>query len=129
MLALDNANGPYPPGAIPITSSSGNKANAIGTSTLTSPANKTTYITGLAITGSGATAGLPVTVTVTGTLGGTLSYTYTYSVGALVPNQPLVLNFGPGVPAADKTTDIVVTCPASGAGGTNNTVVATGYYI
>lgn len=121
-------NSDYPAQARPLIAASGNKANASAAATLTPTALTTAFITGFEVTGSGATAGLPVTVTVAGLLGGTASYTYTFAVGVLVPNQPLVVQFAPALPASAVNTAIVVTCPASGAGGTNNAVVAHGYY-
>jgi hypothetical protein len=121
-------NSDYPAAAVPLIAGSGNKANASAAATLTPTALTTAFITGFEISGSGATAGLPVTVTVAGLLGGTQSYTYSFAVGVLVPNQPLVVQFAPALPASAVNTVIVVTCPASGAGGTNNTVVAHGYY-
>lgn len=119
----------YPAGAVALAAGSGNVANASAAATLTGTATTTVYIAGFEITGSGATAGLPVTVTVAGLLGGTRSYTYTFTAGVLVANQPLVVPFFPPLPASAINTPIVVTCPASGAGGTNNTVVAHGYYV
>lgn len=113
----------------PLTNSSGNKANASAAATLTGAATTTVYITGFQITGTGATAALPVTVTVAGTIGGTMSYTYGYALGALVGNAPLVVTFPTPIPASGVNTPIVVTCPASGTGGTNNTVVAHGFHI
>jgi len=121
-------NSDYPAAATPIIAGSGNVANASAVATLTPTATTTMFITGFEVTGSGATAGLPVAVTVAGLKGGTQTYTYTYAVGALVPNQPLIVQFAPPLPASAVNTAIVVTCPASGAGGTNNTVVAHGYY-
>src|SRR5215468_5610984 len=50
-----------PLGATILTGTSGVKANAIATATLTPDSGKLAYITGFDITGSGATAGLPVT--------------------------------------------------------------------
>lgn len=123
------AQSPYPTGAVPLIASSGNKANAIAAATLTPNAPQTAYLAGFEITGSGATAGLPVIVTVAGLLGGTISYTYTFAAGALVPNQPLLVAFPSPLPASAVNTPIVVSCPASGAGGTNNTVVAHGYAV
>jgi hypothetical protein len=87
------------------------------------------YITGFSVSGAGATAGLPVAVTVSGLLGGSRIYTYGFALGALVGNQPLVVNFMPALPASAINTAISVTCPASGVGGTNNTVVAQGFYL
>lgn len=120
---------PYQTNQIPIIGGSGNVANASAAATLTGTATTTVYLAGFEITGAGATVGLPVTVTVAGLLGGTRSYTYVFAVGALVSNQPLNVQFNPPLPAAAVNTPIVVTCPASGAGGTNNTAVAHGYYL
>jgi hypothetical protein len=122
-------NSDYPAAATVIIAGSGNVANASAVATLTPSTTTTAFITGFEVTGSGATAGLPVTVTVAGLLGGTKSYTYAFAVGALLPNQPLVVQFAPPLPASAVNTAIVVTCPASGAGGTNNTVVSHGYYL
>lgn len=109
---------------------SGNVANAPGVATIPGVAGQKAWITGFEITGAGATAGLPVTVTVTGlgVAGGTLSYTYSAAAGALVANQPLSIEFPEPLPASANNTSIVVTCPALGAGATNNTVVAHGFY-
>lgn len=120
----------YPSGAIPVTASSGNVANASAVATLpASVGGRTTYITGFEITGSGATAALVVTVTVANTVSGTLSYTYVFSLGVAVVNQPLIVEFPKAIPGNASNTAIVVTCPASGAGGTNNTVTAHGYQL
>lgn len=119
----------YPATAVALTGGSGNVANAPAVGTLTPSATTTAYISGFEVTGSGATAALPVTVTVTGLLGGTRSYTYNFAAGALVGNLPLIVDFVPPLPASAINTPIVVTCPASGAGGTNNTVVAHGYQV
>lgn len=123
------AQSPYPVNAAPLIASSGNKANTSAAATLTPGATQTAYLTGFEVTGSGAVAGLPVTVTVAGILGGTQSFTYTFAAGVLVPNQPLIVPFPVPLPASAINTPIVVTCPASGAGGTNNTVVAHGYAL
>lgn len=120
---------PYPKGATPLTASSGVVANAAATATLTSVPGKTTYITGFQITGTGATVALAVTPTVLGTVGGTLSYTSAAIAGALLINQPLVVNYDPAIPATAHDVDIVVSCPALGLGATNNTVVAQGYMV
>ena len=128
MGAVLTVGATYQVGQTPLIAGSGNVANASAAATLTGTATTTVYISGFEVTGSGATAGLPVTVTVAGLLGGTRSYTYTFAVGALVGNQPLVVAFNPPLPASAVNTAIVVTCPASGAGGTNNTVVAHGFY-
>ncbi len=126
---LANPNTQYPSGATPITNSSGNAADASAVATLANVTDMRTYITGFEVTGSGATSGLPVTVTVGGTMSGTLYYTYTAAVGALVANTPLIVPFDPAIPAIAIDTDIVVTCPALGSGNTHNTVTAHGYVL
>lgn len=117
----------YPSGATALIGGSGNVANASAVGTLTPSATTTAFIAGFEITGAGATVGLPVVVTVSGLLGGTRSYIYTAAAGALLPNSPLLVAFDPPLPASAINTAIVVTCPALGAGNTNNAVVAHGY--
>lgn len=112
-----------------ITGASGNIAAAIATATLAAVAGKTTYITGFAVTGAGATAGLPVIVTVTGTITGTLSFIAVAAVGVLVANTPLIVNFPTPIPASAVNTAIAVTVPSLGPGNTHSTVVAYGYHI
>jgi hypothetical protein len=118
-----------PAGATPVNASSANQANANAVATLPAAAGKTTYISGFQLTASGATAGLAVTATVAGVLGGTLNYTFTFPAGALVPAQPLVVTFPEPLPSSAVNTAIVVTLPASGAGGTNATAAAQGFQL
>lgn len=126
--SLVSAAPPYSAVQTPLVAGSGNVANASAAATLTGGATTTVYIAGFEVSGSGATAGLPVTVTVAGLLGGSRLYTYTFAVGALLPNQPLIVPFNPPLPASAINTPISVTCPASGTGGTNNTVVVHGFH-
>lgn len=133
IVSLTNADGSdptigYPASSTPLAAGTGNVANASAVATLTGTATTTVYISGFEITGSGATAGLPVLVTVAGLLGGTRTYVYTFEAGVLVGNKPLTVQFAPPLPASAINTAIVVTCPASGAGGTNNSAVAHGFY-
>ena len=129
--------GPYPSlntagvvsSATPETCSSGNVANATVACTLATASGKTTYITGFTMTADGATAGLAVTCTLTGTITGTMSYTFGYPTGATVFAQPLTVTFAYPVPASATNTTIVASCPASGAGGTNAAISATGFQL
>lgn len=128
------APAPYPVDSLgatatPIKASSGNVANASGVATIAAVAGKTAYISRFDVTGSGATAASVVSVTVAGLLGGTSTYTLSVVAGATLGNSALVANFDPPLPASAVNTAIVVTCPALGAGNTNNTVNAYGYYI
>jgi hypothetical protein len=120
---------PYPSGAVALSAGSAVVANASAVATLTGTATTTVYISGFEITGAGATAGLPVTVTVAGLLGGTRSFVYTFAVGATLPNTPLIVQFNPPLPASGVNTPIVVTCPAGGVGNTANVANAQGFYL
>lgn len=119
----------YPAGSLAITATSGNVANAIATATLPAAIGKQTWITGFEVTGTGATGVLVVTVTITNTISGTLSYTYVFVAGVTTANQSLIVEFTKAIPSSAVNTTIVVTCPASGAGGTNNVVNAHGYQL
>jgi len=119
----------YPVGAVPINAESGNVANAVATATLAASLTQKTWITGFQVTGSGATAGLPVQVTVTGLVGGTQTFIYCAAVGVLIENTPLIVTFPKPVPSSAINTAIVVSCPALGSGNTNNTVNAQGYQL
>ena len=121
--------GALPAGASALGASSGNKANAAATATLHPASGKTAYITGFQCTASGATAGLAVAVTVAGLAGGTQTFAFTYPAGVAVGAQPLVVQFAQPFPASAADTDIVVSLPASGAGGTNAAASAQGYCV
>lgn len=126
---LAAGHAPLPPGAAAAADSSGNAANAVAAATLPAVAAQTNYLAGFAVSGAGATAGAAVTVTVTGVTGGPLSYTYVFATGAAVGNAPLVVDFDPPLRASAVNTEIVVSCPAGGAGNTHNAVSAHGYVI
>lgn len=128
--------GPYPgtntagvvTAAAPITCSSGNVANGTVACTLSGASSKTTYIQGMMMTSDGATVALGVTCTITGMVSGTMTFTYEYGV-ITAQNNPLVVNFGPGVPASTTNTSLVLSCPASGAGGAHAAISAWGYQL
>lgn len=120
---------PYPSGRVALSAGSAVVANAAAVATLTGTASTLVHIAGFEITGAGATAGLPVTVTLSGLLGGTRSYIYTFATGALLPNQTLAVQFDPPLPASAVNTPIVLTCPAGGAGNTANVANAHGFYL
>jgi hypothetical protein len=129
--------GPYPSlntagtvsSATPETCSSGNVANATVACTLAASSGKTTYITGFTMTADGATTGLAVSCTLTGTITGTMTYTFSYPLGVAVQAQPLAITFPYPVPASATNTTIVASCPASGTGGTNAAISATGFQL
>jgi hypothetical protein len=125
---------PYPTAAdgsdaTPVTATSGNVANATGSATIAAVAGKTAYITGFDIIGTGATAAAVVAPTMTGVISGTKTYVYAAVAGATTRNADLSLRFNPPIPASAVNTAIAVSCPALGAGATNLTVTAYGFYI
>ena len=119
----------YPTAATPVTSSSGNKANASAAATLAASATQVTYLTGFEVTASGATAASVVLVTVTGVAGGTMTYVLTVPAGVTTAASPLQVEFSPPVPGSAVNTAIVVTVPALGSGNTNAAVVAHGFQL
>ena len=106
-----------------------NVANAVASASTGSAVGKTSYLTGLTVTGSGATVGTTVQVTITGLLGGSISYNYTAETGADKGNRPLNINFIPPLPASGPGTGILATCPALGAGNLANMVTITGFIL
>lgn len=111
----------------PVANSSGNVAAASAVATLPAAAAKTTYISGLSFTATGATAAASVTATVTGLAAGTLSFTFTAPAGATLACTPLNISFTPPLPASAVNTAVVVTLPSLGAGNTNAVATAWGY--
>jgi hypothetical protein len=107
--------------------SSGNKAATTATATFTHTGNNLFYVTGIECTASGATTALPVIVTLAGCLGGTMSWIFTFPAGVLIAAQPLIIEFNPPLPSVDANTDVVLTLPSSGTGGTNAAVVLHGF--
>lgn len=120
---------PYPSGAVAVSCSTGNVAAATSTCTMPAASNKTTYITGFDITGSGATLGSAVTCTLTNTGSGTHSYTYVVVAGALLADVPLVKSFSTPIKATAQNTAPVLSCPSLGTGNTNMTINADGYQL
>jgi hypothetical protein len=124
-----NSLPPYPGAATAITASSANQANANAVATLAAVSGKTTYITGFALTASGATAASVVTATVAGVITGTMNFTFVAPAGVTAQATPLVVNFPQPVPASATNTTIVVTLPALGSGNTNATAAAWGFQM
>jgi hypothetical protein len=118
----------YPTDAFPLTGASGTVANASAVATLTTTAGHKAYLCGLVITSTGSTAAAVVAPTVTGLTGGTLTFAYATVAGATLQNPTISHSFIPCVPASAAGVNIVVTLPALGAGNTNATASAWGYF-
>lgn len=116
----------YPAGATPVQSGD-NQANAALSASLPAAVGKTTYLTGLSISGGGSTAGAAVAGSLTGLLGGTRAFTVIVPAGALVPMQPLTLNFNPPLPASGLNTAIALSVGAGGAGNAGISAMLTGF--
>jgi hypothetical protein len=115
----------------PITNTAIGTTGAI-TATLPAVAGKTTYLCGFYYTGTNATAANTATsVTVTGTIGGTMTFGFpTLAAAATTPNTiPIDEEFLPCIAASAINAPIVVNGPALGAGATQATVTAWGYYL
>lgn len=126
-MCVDPAGKATPCQGTPVTAASGNVANASAVATLAGSAGLTTYICGLQITGSGATAASVVSATLTGLISGTATYTVAVPAGVTAGVQPLVISLAPCIPASSTNTSIVLTLPALGAGNTNAAVAAQGF--
>ena len=120
---------PYPNGAVIVSNSSGNVANANAVATLPGVAGKTTFLCGFFITSGGATVGFIVNGTIAGVVGGTMIFNYAAAVGVLLDGS--VLPFTPffPIPASGINTAIVITLPALGLGNTNAAAFAWGYQL
>lgn len=115
--------------AVPVRGSSGNVANAVAAATIPAVAGKTAYVAGFDISGTGATVGAAVSATLAGILGGTATYTVVAATGAAVANQVVAIRFDPPFPASAVNTAITLSCPALGAGNTNNSANIYGFYL
>lgn len=113
-LAVPVSVGPTPG---TVVASSGNVANAVTSATFTAVAGKTNYLIGLHMASAGATAALAVSCTITGLQGGTETFAFVHPI--LGGYNKYDVTFNPPVPAANSTSNIVASCPASGTGGTN----------
>src|SRR5713101_386681 len=113
----------------PITASATGTTAAI-TATLAGVANKTTYLTGLQVTSSGASAAGATTVTVTGTISGSLNYVVTQGAIAATGTDgaSLIVPFPSPIPASAVNTAIAATTTLV-AGTTAGAVTLTGFQL
>lgn len=125
------ARQPYPDGATPLFSSSGNVANSPAVATLTPLAGQTAYITGLDINSSGATGPLITNPTVTGLLGGTWTtcWSFVTGVSSMQAQAPGQWKFDPPLIASAVNQALVATLPAGGAGNVHATINAYGFSL
>lgn len=91
---------------------------------LAAAAAKTTYITGFAVTGGGATAASVIRITVDGTAT-QLNYDLGIPAGATLGVTPLIVTFSRPIPASAVNSAITLNVPSFGAG---NTIAAAAVY-
>lgn len=111
-----------------VDASSGVVSNAIATATL--PADqRQLWVTGLEITGEGATAASCVAATLAGlqSATGNLSYAVCAPAGITTAITPVIIQFAPPRPAKTNTA-VVLTVPALGAGNTGLVANLHGFY-
>jgi hypothetical protein len=118
---------PFPAAVTPIAQQSAVLVAAQGTATLAAAANKFTYLSGLQIFGTGATAASAVNATIAGLLGGTMTIPVAVPAGANLGITPIVIGFDPPLRSGAVNTAIVVTLPSLGSGNTRATVNAQGF--
>jgi len=91
---------------------------------LAAAAGKTTYITGFAVTGGGATAASVIRITVDGTAT-QLNFDLAIPAGATLGATPLNIVFPRPIPASAVNSAITLNVPSFGAG---NTIAAAAVY-
>ena len=92
-------------------------------------AGTTVWVTGIQITGLGATSGSTIIATLTGVLGGTISIPVVVPTGATVALTPVTLSFPGGLQASAAATAITLNVPSFGAGNTNAQASLEGFIV
>ncbi len=121
------ASEPLPYGATAEASSSGDVAAATATATLAGAASKFTYITGLQISGGGATGASVIQCTITGAIGGTETIEVGVIAGATLAIAPVQVSFAKPLQSSAVNTSIVASCPSFGSGNAHAAVSAQGF--
>jgi hypothetical protein len=103
-------------------------AASVITLTLNSAAGVTLYLSGILVTGLGATAAAQITVAITG-LASALTLYYPVPAGATVSGPVLFVPFSSPLPASAANTNIVVTVASFGAGNTAAGASAWGFRV
>lgn len=107
---------------------------AVGTTgalavTFAAVALKTNYVSGIQITGLGATSAALITVTLVGLLGGTRTWYIACPEGATLQMAPLIVPFPIPIPASAVNTALVLNTSAPGSGGGGIAANMQGYVL
>lgn len=117
------------PGDSTFVSAAANGANSIAAATMPATASVTNYLTGVEVTGLGATAAGNANLVISGLSGGSRTFMIDVPAGITVGIVPLILRFDPPIPASAANTAIVATLSAFGAGNTTALVNVHGYRV
>ena len=119
----------HPAGAVPVASTS-TTVNATSSPSLPAAAGKTTYLTGVHISGLSATTLTGVAATVGNTLGGDVRiYVDVPAVASKGAINPVEIVFNPPLPATAVNTAISGNLPAFGAGSAAQTMTLIGFQL
>lgn len=109
-----------PPAVITaLNASSGSVAASAAVATLAASALKLNSLSGIHVSGGGATGATTVLATITGLVGGTMTVVIPVAAGANVAITPVNIQFNPPIPASAINTPIVLTVPSFGVGNLN----------
>ena len=92
-------------------------------------AGTTVWVTGIQITGLGATGGSTIIATLTGVLGGTISIPVVIPAGATTAITPVTMQFPGGLQASAAGQAITLNVPSFGAGNTNAEASLEGFIV
>ena len=121
----------YPAGATAL-SASAVTANVEANPTFPAVAGKTNYISGLSITGGGATAAALITANLQGIINNGIanaSWILAVPAGVTLGIEPIVVTFDPPLPATAANLLVGLTVPAFGAGNTKVAAAIWGFVV
>lgn len=119
----------YPAGATPLNASSGIVANATANASLAGASGKTTYLTGIQISGMGATAAGVAACAVSGLLGSPIQFIIAVPAGVTSGIAPINVTFNPPIPASAPNAPISAAMNAFGAGSAQAIVNMQGFRV
>jgi hypothetical protein len=118
-----------PTDATPVHASSGAVSATTATASIAAVSAKTNYVTGIEITGGGATGASVIVATLSGLLGGSHVFAIAVPAGVTLGITPLIVEFTTPIPASTTNTAITIQTPTFGAGNTHAVVNIHGYRI
>jgi hypothetical protein len=107
------------------TSTGGAQANTV---TVPALAGKTIYVTGIEVTGSGATAASNVAITLASSATTQANWTFVVPAGATLQATPLVIEFQDPIVGLAPGNTAVLTVGTFGSGNTGASVTIHGFY-